>query len=64
MSGTVSNGTSSDMDILAILMAKWPYLTGLRGGKGRFSIDMNALRATNNRFVMIYIISYPEPKLK
>jgi hypothetical protein len=28
-------------------------LTGLWGRKGRFSIDMNALRATNNRFIMI-----------
>jgi hypothetical protein len=37
---------------------------GVAREKRPFSIDMDALRATNNRFIMIYIISYPELRCK
>jgi hypothetical protein len=38
-------------------------LDGIAREKRPFSIDMDALRATNNRFIMICIIFYPELRL-
>jgi hypothetical protein len=37
-----------------------PTYVVAKGGEDFFSIDMDALRAITNRFVMIYIFSYPE----
>jgi hypothetical protein len=68
--GIKSAVTESMFDILSIKSAIAESANNLRGMKsgihyqpdlrGLFSIDMDAIRATTGRFVMISIIPYPE----